>query len=95
MKNILIAATSAIVLLGAVGPAVADAELNAYVCNGECGDNNGNKNGWTDNRYGLAPMGLNISGANGRVDNGGGNGGENRLAPNKYGEDADADKDPN
>lgn len=43
------------------------------------------------------PHGLNVSGDNGRVDNGGGNGGENLEGntPNKNGEDGGGDDDPN
>lgn len=66
----------------------------------------GNKTGWVDHVDGngnptgatstsRVPKGLTVSGENGRVDNGKGNGGENVTAPNNNGEDAAADKDPN
>jgi len=71
----------------------------AGIGNGK-GVDNGNKNGWEASGGGYqgnVPPGLNVSGDNGRVDNGKGNGGENLdgNTPNKNGEDAAGDDDPN
>lgn len=63
------------------------------------GVDKGNKNGWEDSGGGYqgdVPKGLNVSGDNGRIDNGGGNGGENLQGntPNKNGEGGGGDDDP-
>ena len=72
---------------------------SAGIGNGN-GVDKGNKNGWEASGGGFqgnVPKGLNVSGDNGRVDNGGGNGGENLEGntPNKNGEDGRGDDDPN
>lgn len=87
MMKIALAAT--LVALAVAGPAAAG--------NGKESEN-GNKNGWVDapGPVGDVPPGLVVSGDNGRVDNGGGNGGEGIfLTPNLGGEDAPSDQDPN
>jgi hypothetical protein len=91
MKKILM--TTSIVLAFAASSAVAG------IGNGN-GVDKGNKNGWEASGggyQGMVPKGLNVSGDNGRVDNGGGNGGENLEGntPNKNGEDGGGDDDPN
>ena len=61
----------------------------------------GNKTGWTSiDHHGhemSVPKGLTVSGENGRVDNGTGNGGEHpgHHTPSHHGEDGPYDEDPN
>ncbi len=97
MKIRTLAATA--ILIVTTGAACAD----DGVCNDNCQDN-GNKNGWVSHTDAngenerAVPRGLVISGENGRVDNGYGNGGENQTAPNNCGEtkcNGDDDNDPN
>lgn len=65
------------------------------------GDDVGEKTGWTTvTHHGeemRVPKGLVVSGDNGRVDNGTGNGGEHpgHHTPNHGGEDCPCDEDPN
>lgn len=99
MKNLLLTATSAAFLFAGSTAIMAD----DGICNNNCQDK-GNKNGWVlhtdangDNERAV-PKGLVVSGENGRVDNGKGNGGENLTAPNNCGENkcnGDDDNDPN
>ncbi|WP_417524015.1 hypothetical protein [Marinovum sp.] len=90
MKKLLLTAVSVIALAGTA---------TAGIGNGK-GVDKGNKNGWESSGggyVGKVPPGLNVSGDNGRVDNGGGNGGENLEGntPNRNGEDGSGDDDPN
>lgn len=99
MKKLFLSAAVVATTVFGAGVAVA----GDGVCNNNCQDN-GNKNGWashTDANGGNerdVPRGLIISGDNGRVDNGQGNGGENLEAPNNCGEtkcNGEDDNDPN
>ncbi len=93
MKNLLVS-VALTALVGVPGAVLAG------IGNGN-GVDKGNKNGWTSvehhNEVISVPKGLVVSGDNGRVDNGNGNGGEHpgHHTPNRDGEDADSDQDPN
>lgn len=99
MNKILIASTAALVVLGSSAYANSNSPQN-FLCNGNC-QGNGNKTGWADDEgtkiNEKLPKGLIVSGDNGRVDNGKGNGGENPdgNTPTWQGEEADWDEDPN
>ncbi len=87
------------VLLSSIALLMICGTASAGIGNGK-GVDKGNKNGWESSGGGYdgsVPKGLNVSGDNGRVDNGGGNGGENLEGntPNKNGEDGGGDDDPN
>jgi hypothetical protein len=94
MKPLLLSA-AIVALLGLPGA------VYAGIGNGN-GIDKGAKNGWIsvdhhDHDPISVPKGLVVSGDNGRVDNGDGNGGEHpgHHTPNHGGEDAPSDQDPN
>lgn len=104
MRKTVLVSLSAMALLASAGMAAAthNGSASDNMCNGSCADK-GNKNGWVDHTsgsghdIGRVPKGLTVSGENGRVDNGQGNGGENPTGatPNLNGEDGQGDADPN
>lgn len=97
MNKLLIISTTAFFALGTTSFA---GSAKNHLCNGNCQDK-GEKKGWADDpdshTIETIPRGLDVSGHNGRVDNGKGNGGENieGTTPTWGGEDADWDDDPN